>query len=132
MVDVNVSVVWDDNNNEDGVRPASVKVELRDGEEVVETITLSEENQWTHTFNVPKYGEESEIEYTVSQEEVEYYVTTTTGSVEEGFVLNNFHEVWPKGQGGDDFELVQTGDNFNVLSIIVLLVQALFIRKKLA
>lgn len=132
MVDVNVSVVWDDNNNEDGVRPESVEVELKDGEEVVETVTLSEENQWTHTFNVPKYGEESEIEYTVSQNEVEYYVTTTTGSVEEGFVLNNFHEVWPKGQGGDDFEVVQTGNEVNYsLLLIGLFVELLFVKRKL-
>lgn len=132
MVDVKVSLVWDDNNNEDGVRPASVKVELKDGEEVIETVTLSEENNWTYTFNVPKYGEESEIEYTVSQEEVEYYVTTTTGSVEEGFVLNNFHEVWPKGQGGDDFEVVQTGNEVNYsLLLIGLFVELLFVKRKL-
>ena len=132
MVDVKVSLVWDDNNNEDGVRPTSVKVELRDGEEVVETITLSEENNWTYTFNVPKYSEESEIEYTVSQEEVEYYLTTTTGNVEEGFVFNNFHEVWPKGQGGDDFEVVQTGNEVNYsLLLIGLFVELLFVKRKL-
>ena len=112
MVDVTVTKVWEDNNDEDEIRPESVTVELKDGEEVVETVELSEENKWTYTFNVPKYNEESKIEYTVSEQEIENYTTEITGSIEEGFVITNTHEVWPKGDG-EEKELVQTGSELN-------------------
>lgn len=117
MVDVKVSVVWDDSNNEDEVRPESVVVELTDGEEVVDSVELSEENNWTHTFNVPKYNTEEEIEYTVSQNEVEFYTTTVDGSIEDGFVITNFHEAWPKGDTDYEEELVQTGSSVNTIYV---------------
>ncbi len=118
MVDVKVAVVWDDKNDEDEIRPKSVTVELKDGEEVIETVELSEENNWTHTFNVPKYNTESEIEYTVSQNEVEFYTTTVDGSIEEGFVITNFHEAWPKGDTDyDEPEVVQTGSTVSSIYV---------------
>ena len=49
-----VKKVWDDNNNQDGIRPASLKVRLSNGQEV----TLNEENNWTATITgLIKYEE---------------------------------------------------------------------------
>ncbi|MGN1276068.1 MAG: Cna B-type domain-containing protein, partial [Floccifex sp.] len=47
---ITVRKVWDDNNNQDGIRPESIEVILMDDETKVGKITLSEENNWTHTF----------------------------------------------------------------------------------
>ena len=49
---VTVFKTWDDNSNEDNVRPDSVKVTLRRNGTRVGEVTLSEENDWTHTFTL--------------------------------------------------------------------------------
>ena len=48
---LSVTKQWDDANNQDGLRPKSVKVQLyADGKKSGEVIELSAENKWTHTF----------------------------------------------------------------------------------
>ena len=59
-----VKKVWDDNDNQDGKRPAELKVTLSEGTEV----TLNEKNSWTATVeNLPKYANGVEIKYTWSE-----------------------------------------------------------------
>ena len=56
-----VKKVWDDANNQDGIRPAELTVELSNGD----TVTLNEANKWTATIgNLPKYADGEEIAYT--------------------------------------------------------------------
>ncbi|MBE6037805.1 MAG: Cna B-type domain-containing protein [Anaerofustis stercorihominis] len=57
-----VKKVWDDDNSKD--RPESVKVNLLGDGEVVETVVLSDENDWTYTW------ETLDDRYTWSVEEV--------------------------------------------------------------
>jgi len=94
MVNIDASKVWDDNNNQDGYRTDSVKFNLMNGEEVVDSVVLSEDNDWTHTFTVPKYDTEKEIQYTVIEETVvsEYDDPKTDGNIEEGFTITNTHK----------------------------------------
>ena len=56
VTEVNVTKVWDDENNQDGVRPVNVTVELfADGVKINETV-LNEGNGWKFTFpNLPVY-----------------------------------------------------------------------------
>ena len=43
--------VWDDNNNQDGIRPAEIKVQLyANGTPVGNETVLNEGNAWSHTF----------------------------------------------------------------------------------
>lgn len=85
----------------DGQKVDSVKVDLlRDGD-VVETITLNENNNWTHTFEkLARYSDallEGSIadrngnayEYTVVEKEMDNYKSTVTGNEIDGFVIKN-------------------------------------------
>lgn len=73
---INVTKVWDDNNNNAGKRPGSIQftatgtdtTKLEDEQTITKTTTLSA-NSWTGTITVPKYdGNANEIEYTVSEQ----------------------------------------------------------------
>ena len=93
VTSVQVAKNWDDDNNGDGVRPASVTVHLlQNGKEYASTV-LSPANNWKHTFeNLPKYdntiedrytperyrGELETFTYTVKEDDVEYYADSET------------------------------------------------------
>ena len=72
---------WDDNDNAKGVRPENINVLLKVGEEIVDSKTVTAEDDWTYTFeNVPEYDEEgNKIEYTIAEEPVENYVAQVNG-----------------------------------------------------
>ena len=67
---VSIQKVWDDNNNQNGDRPASLTVTLSNGQSVV----LDDSNAWSATVNdLPKYENGSEIVYSWSEEQVQGY-----------------------------------------------------------
>jgi len=89
---VNVTKVWNDNNNQDGVRPANVTVQLlRDGKEYNSTV-LSENNNWYAVFNnLPKYHDEGkEYKYTIMEVAIPGYSGVVT-NVSTEFTVNNTH-----------------------------------------
>ena len=50
LVEVSVEKIWDDNNNQDGKRPTSIRVQLyKNGEKVGDIVTLNS-NKLTHTW----------------------------------------------------------------------------------
>ena len=52
QISVTATKSWDDDNNRDGKRPESVKVQLYgDGQKVKGEVELNEGNQWTTTWN---------------------------------------------------------------------------------
>ncbi|WP_156010962.1 Cna B-type domain-containing protein, partial [Streptococcus ruminantium] len=86
---IKVNKVWKDNNNQDGLRPTSITVNLlADGEVVkTETITPNADGDWSHTFtDLPEYKNGKKITYTVSEEKVEGYETKV-----EGTTITNTH-----------------------------------------
>lgn len=100
--DVTVEKAWDDADDQDGIRPKSVKVQLlADGEACGDPVELSEDNSWAYTWEgVDKYSAGAEIEYTV--DEVKDDVVTGTdapgtyaiqvdGDMVAGFVVTNTH-----------------------------------------
>lgn len=95
--EVNVTKVWDDDDDNDGKRPESVKVTLlRDGAEYDE-VMLSQENGWKHTWSdLGAYLAGEAVVYTVVEEEVEGYESVITGSAADGFIITNTHEpeIW--------------------------------------
>lgn len=93
-VSINVTKEWDDNNNQDGIRPENVVIDLYADNTIVEgnTITLSEANGWNTTIsNLPKYKSGKEIQYTFRENEVKGYKYSITGSIEQGVVIKNTH-----------------------------------------
>ena len=78
MKDVTVIKVWEDENNRDQNRPASLTITASDGTEVV----LTPGNNWTATVSMLKYDDDGEIQYTWTEETVQGY--TLTSNVTEG------------------------------------------------
>ena len=79
---------WDDNKNQDGMRPSEIKVKLLADGEVKDTKTVTEKEDWKYSFeDLPKYKAGVEIEYTISEEPVENYTTKV-----DGYNITNTHE----------------------------------------
>ena len=86
--DIQVAKIWNDNNNQDGIRPASVTVHLYAGGEVIETVELNEGNGWKHTFrDLPAYFRGNWIRYSVTEDPVEGYTCQVNG-----FTIRNTHK----------------------------------------
>ena len=92
-ISVTVTKVWNDNNNQDGIRANSVTVVLMaNGEETDKTLVLSEGNKWTGSFTeLDKFAAGEEIDYTVQELTVEGYETEITGDMTTGFTITNTH-----------------------------------------
>ena len=94
-INVNVTKVWDDSDNEEGFRPESITVYLlADGTVVKEATLAGENNQWEYQFtNLAKYNAGKEIVYTVEEAKVENYDAEIDGDQANGFVITNKREV---------------------------------------
>lgn len=91
---VQVTKVWDDADNQDGIRPESVTIKLfADGEDTGETITLTSEGNWTGTFGaLDEYKAGEKIAYTIEEVTVKGYTSFISGDAEKGFVITNCHD----------------------------------------
>ena len=90
--EVSVEKVWKDENNQDGVRPEKVTVNLLANGEKIDSVELSEENEWQYTWTkLDKKSGGKDIEYTVTEETVDKYTTEITGSQKDGYVVTNTH-----------------------------------------
>ncbi|WP_460292151.1 Cna B-type domain-containing protein [Bacillus cereus] len=76
--------VWEDYNNKFNTRPESIKVQLLQGDKVVQdkTVKADEKGNWNFSFkDLPKYDEKgNEIKYTVSEVKVDGYETKVDGT----------------------------------------------------
>ena len=72
---------WDDNNNQDGIRPDSITVKVFNGINLVTSKTVTKDDNWEYTFdNLPKYENGNEIKYQIKEDEVSGYETVVTGN----------------------------------------------------
>ena len=94
LISVSVSKVWEDANDQDGLRPEEITVGLlADGMDTGRTLVLNEANRWTGTFDgLDEYSHGEKIVYTVREEAVNGYGLQITGDAAAGFVLTNTHE----------------------------------------
>lgn len=92
-ISIDVLKVWEDNNNQDGIRPYEIVVILlANGEETRRTLTLSEENGWAGSFSdLDEYQDGQKILYTVEEITVDGYETEISGDMESGFTITNTH-----------------------------------------
>ena len=87
-VEITVVKVWDDADDQDGIRPEKISVTLTaDGETATvpeteeseseafkATVELTEATEWSYTWNgLPKYKEGAEIAYSIEELEIEGY-----------------------------------------------------------
>ncbi|MGI6462037.1 MAG: Cna B-type domain-containing protein [Candidatus Scatomorpha sp.] len=86
---IKVNKVWNDNNNQDGLRPESITVELlADGASTGKQLVLKEANLWRGSFqNVPDDGKT----YTLKEVSGPGYSTEITGNASDGFTITNTH-----------------------------------------
>ena len=85
-MEISVKKVWDDNNDQDGKRPSSVKVTLYlNGRSTGKTLTLNSSNNWSGKFT----DLDVESGYTVQEDTVSGYQTKITGSATGGFTVTN-------------------------------------------
>ncbi|MBF1677368.1 MAG: Cna B-type domain-containing protein [Scardovia wiggsiae] len=79
---------WDDNDDQDGVRPKSITVDLLADGEVIKTAAVTAANGWKYSFeDLPQFKDGKKITYTVSEQPVEGYKTTIDGTA-----ITNTHE----------------------------------------
>ena len=84
--------VWDDNNNQDGKRTKSVKVQILNGDKVVQEIEVSEATGWKFESKaLPKYENGKEIKYTVKEVAVKEYTATVTTDKDGKYTITNEH-----------------------------------------
>ena len=80
-MDIPVIKTWNDNNNKDGNRPASVVVRLLANGTQVAVAELNAGNNWRYTFaGMPRIDENKErINYTIIEDPVEWYKAQING-----------------------------------------------------
>ena len=90
---VTVTKAWQDNNDQDGIRPEGITVKLLANDaDTGKTLVLNQGNNWTGSFaDLDKYAKGVEIVYTVAEIEVEGYNSVTTGSQAKGYTITNSH-----------------------------------------
>ncbi|MCU9534425.1 Cna B-type domain-containing protein [Streptococcus sp. CSL10205-OR2] len=72
---------WDDANNQDGVRPTEVVVNLlADGQPTGQTATVNDASNWTYEFtDLPEFKNGQKIVYTVTENKVDNYTVAIDG-----------------------------------------------------
>jgi hypothetical protein len=90
VTSVSVTKIWDDNNNEAGLRPASLRVRLSNGT----NYTLNEANGWSVTVeNLPKFVNGAEVQYTWSEQSVLGYTLTDVRTVGDTTIFTNSYRI---------------------------------------
>ncbi len=89
MIDITGSKTWEDAANQDGVRPDNITVNLLADGDQIDSAVVTEADDWSWGFAVPKYEDNEEIAYTVTEDPVEYY---TTAYEENSYNITNVHE----------------------------------------
>ena len=92
LIKITVNKVWNDDNDRDGIRPETLSVDLyRDGE-IIDTVQLNKDNNWSYTFvDLPEgYADINAddgyhvYEYDLKEAEVEHYDADEAVSLEKG------------------------------------------------
>ena len=86
-VKVSGTKTWNDNNNQDGIRPSSITVNLLANGQQVASKTVSASDNWQYSFdNLAAYANGKKITYTVTENAVAGYTSTV-----DGYNITNTH-----------------------------------------
>lgn len=130
----NISVVWDDNNDQDGLRPDTVSVKLKGNDKFIDSSELNEDVKWKHSFTkLPVRENGNEITYTAEENEIPGY-TTSIEKTDTGYVFTNTHipetvtvtvdKVWEDGENQDglrpdSIDVILTGSDGNTYNATI-------------
>ncbi|MDO4283590.1 MAG: Cna B-type domain-containing protein, partial [Clostridia bacterium] len=121
-IELTVEKEWNDHNDKYGKRPESVVVQILVKGEVVTEYAINEKENWTHTFELPKYDKlGNEVEYSIVEKEVRDYESV----IQENKIINTCTYEPP----------VETGDmniwTYLVISVIAIIgtIVGMFIAK---
>ena len=86
-IDIEGTKTWDDGDDQDGIRPDEITIYLLIGDTVIDSKTVTAEDEWKWSFeDVDRYKDGEEIAYSISEKPVEGYETEVTG-----FNVKNTH-----------------------------------------
>lgn len=91
-ISIKVNKIWNDNNNQAGLRPDSITVALlANGKEIGKTIELNKGNDWKGEFNdLPSHNNGELIKYTIKEVNVANgYTSTIEGDITKGYTIKN-------------------------------------------
>ena len=130
----NISVIWEDNDDQDGIRPDAVNIKLKGNDKLVDSSELNEDVKWKHSFTkLPVRENGNEISYTAEENEIPGY-TTTIEKTDTGYVFTNTHipetvtvtvdKVWDdsENQDGlrpDSIDVILTGSDGNTYNATI-------------
>lgn len=130
----NISVVWEDNNDQDGLRPDTVSVKLKGNDKFIDSSELNEDVKWKHSFTkLPVRENGNEITYTAKENEIPGY-TTSIEKTDTGYVFTNTHipetvtvtvdKVWEDGENQDglrpdSIDVILTGSDGNTYNATI-------------
>ena len=79
-ITVSGTKTWVDNENQDGKRPEEITVNLLANGTEIKDVKVTAANDWKYSFtNLPKYKAGEPITYTITEDKVNEYETTTNG-----------------------------------------------------
>lgn len=83
---IEITKNWADNNNMN-VRPKNITVNLLDGENIIDTVSLTEADNWSHRWdNLPTNNNGVEIAYFITEEPIDGYDT----SINDNIITNTY------------------------------------------
>ncbi|QQK81774.1 collagen binding domain-containing protein [Salicibibacter cibi] len=90
LTEVSGTKTWDDADNQDGIRPDSITVNLLANGDTVDSTEVTAEDDWEYSFTgLPQYDNEEEItSYTVEEEDVD--VDGYTSEVDGHDIINSY------------------------------------------
>lgn len=81
LIEISGKKVWNDKDNQDGIRPDSIKVNLLADGKVIQSKTVNSDSNWEYIFkDLSKYKDKGKlIEYTIDEVKVDGYETEIDG-----------------------------------------------------
>ncbi len=77
-IKISPKINWSDNDDEAGLRPSAVDVEIYGNNKLVDTIELKSSDNWTKTITVNKYHTDgTTLAYTITPETIDSYTLST-------------------------------------------------------
>ena len=92
VTELNVTKVWNDSGNRDGLRPSNVTVYLYANGKLINSTNLTEANGWKFTFpDLDVYKEGKVINYTIAEVSVDNYTVAITNGTAYNWTVTNTH-----------------------------------------
>ena len=87
---VSVKKVWDDNGDNEELRPDSINVTLTGAEDGDKTVVLNADNDWSYNWGeMYVYANGQKLPYSVHEDSVEYYTVKVTDDGKGSFTITN-------------------------------------------